>query len=227
VGETSDLSNTPFVPFQGGVALFQIGYRANSLTAFGQRTLFLQVKQGNLVSDIKSKAVNLESRPPATEFTLTGTELFGMLSLAQQNGFPVRTREVSVTQGACSGVDGFVLSTLSFNTSDGRLPDRAWTKVIEANLLELSTKRFTPGWRVKSIDIGKTLDFAGQQSISGAFDGDGFRVTITHTNATTPGADPGSCLLGTYRIRAIVLEGPGDDMALDQTKRWKNMFPAN
>jgi len=226
VGETADLSAKPFIPFQGGVTLFQIGYRGNSLTAFGQRTLFLQVKQGDLVSDVKSKAVTLESRQPLGEFTLTGTELSGMLRLAQTNGFPFRTREVSVTQSVCTGVEQIDVNTASFNTSGGGLKDRAWIKVIEANLLELTTKRFTSGWRVKSIEIGKTLDLASQQSIVGAADGDGFRVTITITQAAKPDAT-GVCLLATYTVTKIVLEGPADDMALDQARRWKNMFPGN
>lgn len=226
IGETADLSSKPFIPYQGGVALFQIGYRANSLTAFGQRTLFLQVKQGNLISDVKSKAVNLASRQSA-EFRLTGADLSAMLSLAQHNGFPFRTRQVSVTQSVCSGVEDLNVNALSFNTIDGGLRDRVWTKVIEANLLELSTKKFTPGWRVKSIDIGESPDVASRQTVVGAADGDGFRVTITLTRAASPSADPTFCLLAIYHIRAIVLEGPADDMALDQTKRWKNMFPSN
>jgi len=228
IGETADLSGKPFIPYQGGVALFQIGYRANSLTAFGQRTLFLQVKQGDLMSDVKSKAVNLESRQSA-EFRLTAAELSSMLSLAQHNGFPLRTRQVSVTQSVCSGVEDFNVSSLSFNSSGGGLRDRVWTKVIEANLLELSTHRFTPGWRVKSIEIGQTPDLpsSSRQTIAGASDGDGFRVTITLTQGADPAADPTFCLLATFQIRAIVLEGPADDMALDQSKRWKNMFPPN
>ena len=227
VGETADLSSKPFIPYQGGVALFQMGYRANSLTAFGQRTLFLQVKQGDLISDVKSKAVNLESRQSA-EFRLTGAELSAMLNLAQHNGFPFRTRQVSVTQSVCPGVEELNANALSFNSTDaGGLKDRAWTKVIEANLLELSTKRFTPGWRVKNIDIGESPDAASRQTVAGAPDGDGFRVTITLTRGVNPSGDPTFCLLVTYHIRAIVLEGPADDMALDQTKRWKNMFPSN
>jgi hypothetical protein len=228
VGETSDLNGKPFIPFQGGVAIFQLGYKGNSLTAYGQRTLFLQVKQGDLVSDVKSKAVTLEPRPDEVgEFRLTGTELVEMLRLAQTNGYPFRTREVSVTQSACTGVEQINVNTASFNTSGGGLKDRAWIKVIEANLLELSSKRFTPGWRVKSIDIRETLDLASQQSIAGAADGDGFRVTITITQPAKPDADPKFCLLAVFTVRAIVLEGPTDDMALDQTRRWKNMFPGN
>jgi len=225
VGETADLSSKPFIPYQGGVALFQIGYRANSLTAFGQRTLFLQVRQGDLISNVKSKAVNLESHQ-SSEFRLTGADLSAMLSLAQQNGFPFRTSQVSVTQSVCSGVEALDVNSLSFNFAAGGLRDRTWIKVIEANLLELSTRRFTPGWRVTSIEIDKTRDVLSAQTITGASDGDGFRVTITLTEAADPNKQV-VCLLATYSVKAIVLEGPGDDMALDQTKRWKNMFPSN
>ena len=133
---------------------------------------------------------------------------------------------MSVTQSVCTGVEQIDVNTASFNTSGGGLKDRAWIKVIEANLLELTTKRFTSGWRVKSIEIGKTLDLASQQSIVGAADGDGFRVTITITQAAKPDAT-GVCLLATYTVTKIVLEGPADDMALDQARRWKNMFPGN
>lgn len=227
VAETSDLSGKPFIPFQGGVALFQIGYKGNSLTAFGQRTLFLQVKQGDLVSDVKSKAVNLESRQMPVQFELTGTELTAMLRLAKDNGFPFRTREVSVTQSVCSGVEQIDVNTASFNFASGGLKDRDWSKVIEANLLELSSKRFTAGWRVSNIEIGKTPDVASQQNITGAVDGDGFRVRLTLTQSPNPNTDPTLCLLATYTITKIVLEGPPDDMALDQSKRWKNMFPGN
>jgi hypothetical protein len=226
VGETSDLSSKPFIPFQGGAATFQLGYRGNTLTAFGLRTLFLQVKQGDLVSDVKSKAVNLESPHQPVEFTLTGSELREMLSLAKTNGFPFRTRQVSVTQSVCGGVEDIDVNTATFNFSSGGLKDRTWIKVMEANLLELSTKRFTPGWRVKNIDIGESPDIGSQQNIIGAVDGDGFRVTITITQAAKPSATE-VCLLATLTVRKIVLEGPADDMALDQSRRWKNMFPGN
>ena len=151
-----------------------------------------------------------------------------MLNLANQNGYPFRTRLVSVTQSSCPTVNDIDINTLSFEVADsGGFTDRVWTKVAEANLLELATKRFTPGWRVKSIDIGQSPDVGSQQSIVGAPDGDGFRVTITLTNPAAPGHDPTFCLQCIFHIRAIVLEGPADDMALDQTKRWKNMFPSN
>jgi len=225
VGESSDLSAQNWIPFQGGVPLFQLGYRGTSLTAFGQRTLFLQLRQGDLISDVASKAVNLQSQL-TSEFRLTGTDLFEMLSLAKQNGFPLRTRTVSVTQSVCGAMD-FDLNTLKFEITASGLPDREWVKVVEANLLELSTKRFTPGWRVTNIDIEPSPDFPSstRQSFSGVADGDGFRTTITLTQRARREADPNFCLQGNARLRAIVLEGPGDDMALDQAKRWKNMFP--
>lgn len=228
VGESSDLSSNPWIPFQGGVPLFQMGYRGNSLTAYGQRTLFLQVKQGDLTSDVASKAVNLQTLHTSA-FRLEGTELSSMISLAGQAGFPLRTRIVSVTQSACSSID-FDPNTLSFGIPTGVLSDQAWVKVVEANLLELSTKRFTVGWRVTGIEIDKSPDAPdapGQQEITGAPDGDGFRTTITLRAAAHPGSDPTFCLSNSFRLRAIVLEGPGDDLALDQTKRWKNMFPSN
>jgi hypothetical protein len=225
VGESSDLSSTQWIPFQGGVPLFQLGYRGDSLTAYGQRTLFLQVKQGDLTSDVASRAINLQPLQTSA-FRLEGTELFAMVGYASQAGFPVRTRTVSVTQSVCGGI-AFYPNTLAFDIAGGALSDRPWVKVVEANLLELSTRRFTAGWRVTGIEIDKSPDGPGQQDITGAPDGDGFRVTITLTVRAEPGVDPTFCLFNTFRLRAIVLEGPADDLALDQTKRWKNMFPSN
>ncbi len=224
VGESSDLSSTQWIAYQGGVLSFELRYRGNSLTAYGQRTLHLQVKKDGRTSAVVSKTVNLQ--PVRTiEVRLEGLDLFGMLTVARDNGFPIRTRTVSVTQSVCDGID-FNLNTRNFGIPSGRMKDRAWEKVVEANLLELSTKRFTPGWRVKSIEIGRSNDTPAQQTITGAPDGDGFRVTIRLT-ALDSRADPTFCLANSFPLRAIILEGPGDDMALDQAKRWKNMFPPN
>jgi Carboxypeptidase regulatory-like domain len=225
VGESSDLSSAPWIALQPGVPLFQLGYRGNSLTAFGQRTVHLQVKTDNLISAVVSKSVNLQSAQ-TTEFRLTGLDLFGMLSFARDKGFPIRTRTVSVSQSVCPEIN-FDLNTRSFGITSGSLKDRAWEKVVEANLLELSTKRFTPGWRVRSIDIGRSNDTPAQQTITGAADGDGFRVTIRQNAPANPDVEPPFCLTNSFPLRAIILEGPADDMALDQAKRWKNMFPQN
>ncbi len=226
-GESSDLSSAPWITLRPGVPLLQLGYRGSSLTAFGQRTVHLQVKTDNLISAVVSKSVNLQPTQ-TTEFRLTGPDLSGMLSFALDKGFPIRTRTVSVTQSVCAAID-FNLNTRSFGVITGSLKDRAWEKVVEANLLELSTKRFTPGWRVRSIEIGRSDDTptAVQQSITGAADGDGFRVTIRLNAPRDPNADPTFCLSNGFPLRSIILEGPADDMALDQAKRWKNMFPPN
>src|SRR5262249_37334380 len=107
------------------------------------------------------------------------------------------------------------------------LKDRDWEAVVEANLLELSSKPFTPGWRVTSIEIGGSNDVRTNvtQTFTGAADGDGFRVTLRLRAPPDPNGP--ICLAGEFPLRAIVLEGPADDLALDQSKRWKNMFPSH
>jgi hypothetical protein len=202
-----------------------MGYRGDSLTAFGRRTLFLQVRQGDLTSNVASKAVNLQTLQ-TSEFRLEGTELQSMVTLARQSGFPVTTRTVSVTQSAC-GAAAFDTNTLRFLIQTGNLPDREWVKVVEASLLELSTKPFTPGWRVKNILIDQSPDTPARQRITGLADGDGFRTTITLSDSAAAGGSPDFCLSNSFRLRAIVLEGPADDLALDPTRRWKNMFPSH
>lgn len=225
VGESSDLSNTPWIAYPGGVIVFQLGYRGNSLTAYGPRTVHFQIKKDDITSPVVSKTVDLQP-VSISEFRLQGTNLFEMLTFAEGQGFAIRTRNVSVTENVCSGELSFRRNTLDFLGDSGNVKDRDWVKVMEITLVDSPARRFTAGWRVKSIEVSQSSDFPGTQTISGAADANGFKVTIRLTVPRKPGA-PTICLAGIFALKAIVLAGPADDMALDQTKRWKNMFPSN
>jgi len=225
VGESSDLSNTHWIDYQGGVALFQLRYRENSLTAYGQRTLYLQLKQGDVASPVAAKSVDL--RPVQTgEFRLTENALSDLLNLIAANGFSLGIRTVSATQNHCASAQ---LQGLGFAIPNGYLPDRVWEKIVEVSLVESSTKKFTPGWRVKSIEIADSqeLDAAVARTIAGRDDGTGFRVVIHLSVGPRKLVGDNPCLSNVFPLHAIVLEGPADDMALDQAKRWKNMFPSH
>ena len=149
-----------------------------------------------------------------------------MLLVADSHGFAINTRTVSATENICSDAPLFQRNTLDFVETEAAAKDRDWVKVTEINFIDSPGKRFTAGWRVKSIELGDDFDLFPSQTISGAPDGNGFKVTITFTVPRNPRIiDNSGCIAGTRPLKAIVLEGPADDMTLDQTKRWKNMFP--
>jgi hypothetical protein len=225
VGESSDLSNTPWIAYPGGVIVFQLGYRGNSLTAYGQRTVHFQIKKDDITSPVASKTVNLQP-VNISEFRFQGSDLSEMLLVADSHGFGIHARTVSVTENICGELE-FRRNTLDFLGSQGSAKDRDWVKVMEITLVDSAARRFTAGWRVKSIEVGQSFDLSPSQAISGASDGNGFKVTIRHIRPRDPAADPGFCIVGVFPLKAIVLEGPADDMTLDQAKRWKNMFPSN
>jgi hypothetical protein len=227
VGESSDLSNKPWTAYSGGVITFQFGYLGNSLTGYGLRTLFFQVKHEGVESQVASKTVALA--PARTnEFRFEGANLAAMLNYAKDRGFQFTTFTVSATQGQCEGIE-FKLNSLGFAIPSGQLRDRVWQKVVAAQLLFIGAKRFTSRWRVKSIEVGQSDHPVGSQVITGAPDGDGFKVTITITVPAVHGATESSLCFANplFPLKAIVLEGPADDLALDQANRWKNMFPPN
>lgn len=227
VGESADLSNTPFTAYHGGVITFQMGYNGNSLTAYGQRTLFIQIKQNDLTSAVASKSVNLQP-VQTSEFRFDASTLPELLDLVRTNGFRLGVTAVSTTQNHCPTA---ALEGLSIAIPNGYLRNSAWEKIVEVTLVELGQKRFTAGWRVKSIDIGDSPELASDtaRTIAGQADGDGFRVVI-HLSAGPKNSgvsDADLCFQNRFPLRGIVLEGPADDMTLDQAKRWKNMFPSH
>lgn len=223
VGESSDLSSVSWTAYTTGVIIFRFGYKGDSLTAYGQRTLFLQVKQNELASPVISKTVTLQP-VQVTEYRFDTTTLPDLLNVVAGAGFRLSTNTTLATQNHCSEA---TLEGLGIDIPSGYLADRAWEKIVQVRLGESSQKKFTDGWRVKSIDIANSPEVPADtaKSIAGQSDGDGFAVVIhLSTGPRNIGAD-NPCFKNTFPLRAIVLEGPADDMALDQAKRWKNMFP--
>ncbi len=225
VGESSTLSGAQWLAYTGGVITFELRYRGDSLTAYGQRTIYFQVKQNDLTSPIVSKSVDLQP-VRLSEFRFEGPSLSALLDLMNASGFHPGVRTVSATQNHCPEIQ---LENLRIGISNGYLPDRAWEKISQISLTDSSTKRFTPGWRVKSIEVGDSQELAREvaRTISGQGDGNGFRVTIHLSAGPKNFGHDNPCFQNFFPLRAIVLEGPADDLALDQAKRWKNMFPPN
>lgn len=212
VGETQDLSSVPWVTYSGGVITFQLRYLRNNLTGYGQRTLFFQMKDGNVESQVISKTVSL-APVQMSEYGLEGANLASMVNYATDRGFPLRTATLSATQNQCSSIE-FKITEMGFAIPGATLKDAPWNKVVEVHLLSVP-KAFTAFWRVKRIEIGTPASgLIGSPTVSGSVSGDGFKVTITlHTNSshdTLCFANP------LFPLKAIVLEGPADDLALDQ-----------
>jgi hypothetical protein len=222
VGESENLGGAVWTPFRGGVAIYQMRYNGNSLTAYGQRTLYLQVRQSELTSPVVSKTINLQ--PLQTrEYRFDSSSLDEMLSVARTNGFRLTSNTVSATRNKCPSAE---IEGLAIGIPNGYLEDRAWEKIVEVRLSDNGSRRFTSGWSVKSIEIGDSIELARDvaRTISGQSAGSGFRVVI-HLSAGPKKNLSDVCLQNRFPLRAIVLQGPADDLALDQAKRWKNMFP--
>lgn len=223
VGENSDLNSIPWTAYTGGVITFRMGYNGDSLTAYGQRTLFMQVRENGIASAVAAKTVNLQPIQ-LSEYRFDASTLPDLLNVVSAAGFRLTSTTTLATQNHCSGA---TLQGLSIGIPSGYLPDRAWEKIVQVRLGESGQKRFTNGWRVKSIDIGNSRELAldTARTIAGQADGDGFAVVIhLSTGPKSLGSD-NPCFSNSFPLRGIVLEGPADDMALDQAKRWKNMFP--
>ena len=60
VAESSDLSSVAWTAYTAGVIIFRLGLNGDSLTAYGQRTLFMQVKANDVASGVVSKTVTLQ-----------------------------------------------------------------------------------------------------------------------------------------------------------------------
>jgi hypothetical protein len=224
VGESPDLTNMPWTAYNGGVITFQLRYNGTSLTAYGQRTLYIQIRQNDLTSPVASKSVNLQP-VQISEFRFDVSTLSELLDVVRTNGFRFGITTVSAAQNHCLSAQ---LEGLSVDITNGYLPDRAWEKIVEASLVELGQKTFTAGWRVKSIDIGDSPELSRDvaRTISGQSEGDGFRVVV-HLSAGPRTSVNDLCFQNLFPLRGIVLEGPADDLTIDQTKRWKNMFPSH
>jgi len=223
VSESSDMSNRPWIAYTGGVIISQMGYNGNSLTAYGQRTLFIQVKENEVASAVVSKTVNLQP-VRVQEYRFDAATLPDLLSVVTAAGFKLSSTTTLATQNHCTSA---ALKDLSIDIPSGYLPDRAWEKIVQVRLGESNQKKFTDGWRVKSIDIANSPQLMPDtaRTIAGQPDGDGFAVVIhLSTGPKSLGGD-NPCFQNSFPLRSIVLEGPADDMALDQAKRWKNMFP--
>jgi hypothetical protein len=223
VGETSDLSSVAWTAYTTGVITFRLGYNGDTLTGYGQRTLFMQVKANDVTSAVVSKTVNLQPLQ-VREYRFDEATLQELLNVVAATGFRLTTNTTLVTQNHCASA---ALNGLGIEIPSGYLPDRAWEKIVQVRLGESGQKKFTDGWRVKSIDIASSSQVPPDtaRTVAGQADGDGFAVVIhLSTGPRSLGAD-NPCFQNTFPLRAIVLEGPADDMALDQAKRWKNMFP--
>ncbi len=249
IGYKPDLSDASWLQFEGFFFFHLIPFPPGALTVYGTTPIYFQARVelhgGRPVDMARDTGAEIHTSPIAgrsitlavpgkVEYKLQGEELKAMLRYAEDRGFDLNHRVVSVTQSHCPQFD-FDRSHLRFSITSGGLSRQAWHKVVEVSLLELGAKKFTSGWQVKDIVVGDTTDLAadGSRTFAGARDGDGFRLTIrlsAEPRPTTTGGFPAplvhACLDALFPLKHITLEGPRDDVVLDSSAPWKNAFPS-